>query len=61
MSNVTVKKTGTPTMSAIEDEQGICYEISVGVITTRISPDFFETLVNHPKLKRCVLNTTGDK
>ena len=26
MSNVTVKKTGTPTISFIEDEQGICYE-----------------------------------
>ena len=30
MSNVTVKKTGTPTMSAIEDEQGICYEKEIG-------------------------------
>ena len=28
MSNVTVKKTGTPTISVIEDEQGVCYEIS---------------------------------
>lgn len=28
-----------------------CYEISDGVITTRMSPDFFETLVNHPTLK----------
>ena len=26
MSNVTVKKTGTQTISVIEDEQGICYE-----------------------------------
>ena len=25
MSNVTVKKTGTPTISVIEDEQGVCY------------------------------------
>ena len=30
MSNVTVKKTGTPTMSAIGDEQGICYEKELG-------------------------------
>ena len=30
MSNVTVKKTGTQTMSAIEDEQGICYEKELG-------------------------------
>ncbi len=30
MSNVTVKKTGTPTMSDIEDEQGICYEKELG-------------------------------
>ena len=30
MSNVTVKKTGTPTMSTIGDEQGICYEKELG-------------------------------
>ena len=24
MSNVTVKKTGTPTISVIEDERGVC-------------------------------------
>ena len=31
MSNVTVKKTGTPTISVIEDEKGVCYEISEGI------------------------------
>ena len=30
MSNVTVKKTGTPTISVIEDEQGVCYEKKLG-------------------------------
>ena len=25
MSNVTVKKTGTPTIYVIEDERGVCY------------------------------------
>ena len=30
MSNVTVKKTGTPTISVIEDEQRICYEKELG-------------------------------
>ena len=39
MSNVTVKKTGTPTISVIEDEQGVCYEISeedTNVLTIRV-------------------------
>ena len=27
MSNVTVKKTGTPTISVIEDERGVCFLI----------------------------------
>ena len=49
MSNVTVKKTGTPTIYVIEDERGVCYEISEeisgGVIITRMSTDFLDTLV----------------
>ncbi len=56
MSNVTVKKTGTPTMSAIEDEQGICYEISDSVPTTRMSTNFFDTLVEHPILSEFKVN-----
>lgn len=60
MSNVTVKKTGTPTISVIEDEQGVCYEISEeisgGVIITRMSTDFLDTLVEHPTLNEFKVN-----
>ena len=31
MSNVTVKKAGTPTISVIEDEQGVCYGVNSDV------------------------------
>ena len=30
MKNLTVKKTGTPTISVIEDERGVCYEKELG-------------------------------
>lgn len=56
MKNLTVKKTGTPTISAIEDEQGICYEISDSVPTTRMSTNFFDTLVEHPILSEFKVN-----
>lgn len=56
----------TPSITVIEniDSNGThknCYEISDEVITVGMSPDFFETLVNHPKLKNQTLKSYTSK
>ena len=48
----------TPTIDVIEDNiENNTEDTQTKVVLSNCS----DTLVKHPKLKRCVLNTTGDK